>query len=98
MDVGLRLKLFRVTATLKQKDVADKLGVTVNFVSMVERGKRDPTLRFLQRFSEMVGVPVSILLWEPVSETRDSGTQVLHDRLSDLLTQYATLVGAKNEK
>src|SRR5574337_512434 len=98
MNVGLRLKLFRVTAALKQKDVAGKLGVTVNFVSMVERGKRDPTLRFLQSFAELVGVPVSVLLWEPVSERRDSDTQALHSRLSDLLSQYASLVGIKEAR
>jgi transcriptional regulator with XRE-family HTH domain len=39
MDTGLRLKLFRVSAGLKQRDIASALGVTPDFVSMIDRGK-----------------------------------------------------------
>lgn len=94
MDIGLRLKLFRVAGALKQRDVAERLQVTVNFVSMVERGKRDPTLKYLESFSGIVGIPVSVLLWEPAaSEERAPAEQDLHSRIAGLMAQYAASLG-----
>ena len=47
---GRSIKLFRLFANLKQKDLALKLGVTQNYLSSVEHGKREPNLRFLRKF------------------------------------------------
>ena len=94
MDIALRLKLFRIAADLNQRQVADELGVSVNFVSMLERGKRDPTLKYLQAFASLVGVPVSALLWEPAqSAERSAEVQMLHERVGDLMAQFAASLG-----
>lgn len=94
MDVGLRLKLFRVAAGLKQKDVAARLGVTSNFVSMVERGKRDPTLKFLQEFARLVEIPPAVLLWEPAQAPKhDAESRDLYARVAGLMAQYAASMG-----
>jgi transcriptional regulator with XRE-family HTH domain len=94
LDVGLRLKLFRISADLKQRVVAEKLGVTVNFVSMLERGEREPTLKYLKSFARVVKVPVSVLLWEPndtSSEVEDKRDFQL--RFAALITEYAKAIG-----
>ena len=98
MDLALRLKLFRVAAALKQQDVADSLGVTTNFVSMIERGKREPTLKYLRAFSRLVKVPVSVLLWEPPEKRSHSETGDLYARLSALMAQYAKAIGVKRNR
>ena len=97
MDLALRVKLFRVAAGLKQQEVAETLGVTTNFVSMIERGKREPTLKYLRAFASMVGVPVSVLLWEP-PEKNKKGTKAadLHTKLAALMAQYAGAIGVAN--
>lgn len=92
----MRIKLFRVAAELKQKDVAEALEVTVNFVSMVERGKREPTLRYLRAFAELANIPASVLLWEPQpTDEREPESQVLHSRLAALMAEYAASMNVR---
>jgi len=94
VDIALRLKLFRIAANINQRQVAKELGVSANFVSMLERGKRDPTLKYLQAFASLVGVPVSALLWEPAqSAERSPEVQMLHERVAGLMAQFATTLG-----
>ena len=94
MDLALKIKLFRVAAGLKQQDVAEALAVTSNFVSMIERGKREPTLKYLKAFSRLVKVPLAVLLWEPPQEDNgDAANGDLYARLSALMAQYANSIG-----
>lgn len=91
----MRLKLFRVAAGLRQRELAEQLHVTSNFVSMVERGKREPTLKYLQSFAGVVEIPVSVLLWEPhdPNAERKREEQDLHARVAALMAQYAASLG-----
>lgn len=93
-DLGLKIKLFRVAAGLKQQQVADALSVTTNFVSMIERGKREPTLKYLKAFARLVKVPASVLLWEPpAKDGKNVENGDLYNRLSVLMAQYANSIG-----
>lgn len=97
MELGLRLKLFRVAAGLTQREVAQELEVSTNYVSMVERGKREPTLKYLKRFAPFAGIPVSVLFWEPFNEEgRESDVQLLHSRLAAVMAQYAAAFGVRS--
>jgi transcriptional regulator with XRE-family HTH domain len=94
LDLALRLKLFRVSADLRQNEVAEALNVTTNFVSMIERGKREPTLKYLRAFAKLIKVPVSVLLWEPAKP--GSKDQDVHAKLSALMAQYAQSIGVRS--
>lgn len=92
----MRIKLFRVAAELKQKDIAEALEVTVNYVSMVERGKREPTLRYLRSFAKLANIPTSVLLWEPHPvDEREAGSQELHSRLAALMAEYSASMSVR---
>jgi transcriptional regulator with XRE-family HTH domain len=94
MNLGLRFKLLRVSAGLKQREVAEALNVTTNYVSMIERSKREPTLDYLRRFAKVVGVPASLLLWE-VDEVKDvdEHAKTLRNRVSALMAEFAAVQG-----
>jgi transcriptional regulator with XRE-family HTH domain len=99
MDLALKIKLFRVAAGLKQQDVAEALAVTTNFVSMIERGKREPTLKYLKAFSRLVEIPLAVLLWEPPqNDGRDAANGDLYARLSALMVQYANSIGVRKRR
>jgi transcriptional regulator with XRE-family HTH domain len=70
-QIGQTLKLLRIRADLQQKDLAAALGVTANYVSLVENGHRDPSLPFLRRFATQLNVPLGYYLWLAL----DDGTQ-----------------------
>jgi len=94
VNLGLRLKLFRVAAGFKQRDVAARLEVTVNYVSMVERGKREPTLRYLQEFARAVDIPAAVLLWEPAEASKQQPEAAdLYARVAGLMAQYGASMG-----
>jgi transcriptional regulator with XRE-family HTH domain len=95
LDIGLRLKLFRVSAGFTQRGVAGALGVTHNFISMIERGKREPTVQFLKRFGQLVKVPLAVLLWEHGAQTDDADLQPLYGKISILIEEYASSLGVK---
>ncbi len=67
MKLGRALKLMRTASGLKQKEVAAKLRVTQNYLSLVENEKRDPSLFFLKQLARILGVPIGLFfLWEEV--------------------------------
>jgi transcriptional regulator with XRE-family HTH domain len=52
VTLGNAIKVVRTATGLKQRDVAAKIGVTANYMSLVEGGKREPSLAFLNRLAK----------------------------------------------
>ena len=47
---------------LSQKILADKIGISVSYVSMLERGQRSPPLDMLEKVAKALSVtPISLL-------------------------------------
>lgn len=79
MELGRAIKVMRTASGIKQKEVASRTGVTANYVSLVEGGKREPSISFLRQIAKVIGVPVGLLfLWEEgaVGKSGKSGPQV----------------------
>ena len=57
--IGQRLKEARETCGLKQEEAAQKVGVTREYLSLLENGRRNPPLRMLRKLAELYGCPVS---------------------------------------
>ena len=59
---GQRIRMARERAGMKQRDLADKLGVSYVNVSQWERDTRNPKYSTLQKISDAVGISVTFLL------------------------------------
>lgn len=57
-----RLRELRISAKLKQQELADELGISVAALSYYETGKRIPDIVFLMKISEYFNVPVDYFL------------------------------------
>lgn len=56
------VRRLRAKKKLSQKALADKVGISVSYVSMLERGQRSPPLDMLEKVAKALGVtPVSLL-------------------------------------
>jgi transcriptional regulator with XRE-family HTH domain len=64
MNIGHMLKLLRTAANIKQRDLAHKVGMKGNYLSLVESGKRTPSISLLQRLAKALDVPLSLLFLE----------------------------------
>jgi len=62
MMVGKTIRLLRVSSDLSQGKLARALGVTAGYLSLVEKGKREPSLGFLRGVAHYFKVPVGFLL------------------------------------
>jgi transcriptional regulator with XRE-family HTH domain len=61
--VGRVLKATRTRAGLSQTALAARVGVTAEYISMLESGaKQNPSLPLLRRLARALGVPVTRLL------------------------------------
>ena len=54
--LGGRIKQLRVAVGLTQADLAERVGLETAYVSQIERGVREPTLRVLDRIATALKV------------------------------------------
>ena len=56
------VRRLRSKKRLSQKALADKVGISVSYVSMLERGQRSPPLETIEKMAKALGVPPGTLL------------------------------------
>lgn len=61
-ELGKRIVARRMILGLKQQDVARSTGLSVSYVSMIERGERMPHVKTLERVARALQTTVSALL------------------------------------
>lgn len=61
MSVRRRLIKTRESHSLRQEDIAQKLGITQQTVSLIETGKRDPSLQLAKKFELLYDIPMEEL-------------------------------------
>ena len=61
---GQRARTIRLKQGLSQGDVSKRLGVHRSYISSIERGVRNPSLKVIQRIAKALEVPMEKLLKE----------------------------------
>jgi XRE family transcriptional regulator, regulator of sulfur utilization len=61
MSLGKSIRKYRNNAGLKQKELASLLNVSVNYMSLVENDKREPSLSFIKNLASELQIPVGFL-------------------------------------
>lgn len=59
--IGPILKAIRLFHTKSQKHLAEKLGISPTYLCEIEKGKKDPTLRLIEKYREIYGFPLSFI-------------------------------------
>lgn len=60
--LGGRIRLARASTNEKIKDLAEAVGITPNYLGLIERGAKKPSLNLLRKISENTGVSYTWLL------------------------------------
>ena len=66
IHIGKSIRELRKSRQLAQHDLAELAGLTPSFLSLVENGKRHPSLTVLQRIASALNVPEEVLIWDAV--------------------------------
>lgn len=62
MNVGRAIRLLRETNEIRLGDLAKKAELSVSMLSMIESGKREPSLGALRRLATSLSIPLDVLL------------------------------------
>jgi len=63
MEIGNALKICRSAKKLSLEELALVVGLSQSYLSMIESGKRKPTLLTIEKISEALQVPTPILFF-----------------------------------
>lgn len=83
MNIGNAIKLCRTQKGYTQSQLSEKANISVSYLSLLEKGKRDPNLSTLQDISTALDVPTSILMFlASDKEDLDGVSEELAEKLS----------------
>ena len=68
MNLGETIKLLRKRNGLNQSQLAELCEITVTYLSLIENGKKAPTLSLLKTITNSLQVPLPILLFSALTE------------------------------
>ena len=61
---GIRLRFLRRQRNLTQEQLAELSNLSVDFISLVERGINAPSFENIERLAEIFGIPVyKLFIW-----------------------------------
>ena len=63
MNIGNAIKLCRTQKNMNQSELAVLAEISVSYLSLIERGKRDPNFSVLKAISQGLDIPLSILVF-----------------------------------
>lgn len=69
MNVGKRIRETRKKHNMKLEDLAEKTGLSLSYISLIERGLKNPSLKALERIAKAFNLPPSYFFYEDNDET-----------------------------
>lgn len=61
-DIGDKIKSERLNKSLKQKELAVRVGISISYMSDIERGRTNPSIQTLKKISDALNIKVSELI------------------------------------
>lgn len=86
INLGKAIKICRIERDMKQKELASLAGISISYLSLLERGKRDPNLSTIQKITSALNVPFSILVF---LEAEEDELAMIDPELTDKLAYAA---------
>jgi len=98
MKIGKTIKLIRTLKGIKQKDLAEKINISHNYLSAVENDKKEPSLVLLDKLSKFLDVPLSFILIENIDFSSMTREQMdLFFKFKDIVVEYQNLKKKSNK-
>lgn len=61
MNYGKAIRVARALAGLQQKELASRAGLDPSHISLIEQGKRNPSVEALEKLATALGIPPHLL-------------------------------------
>lgn len=83
--IGKNIRKYRLIKKLRQEDLAEKAGLTANYIGMLERGQKIPSLETFIKILNTLGISADMVL----SDVLDNGYTVKNSMLNEKLEKLA---------
>lgn len=92
MNIGKAIRTLRKNEMINQEKFATSLGITQSYLSLIEKGHKNPSLEVLQKIAETLKTPLPVLFWfgiekEDVSEEKQYAYQILKPSIDKLINE-----------
>lgn len=68
MDISKALKEVRKSTLLSQKEFSVRSKLSQTYISLIENGKKVPSLEVVGQYEEICKVPLAIIMWKSITE------------------------------
>jgi transcriptional regulator with XRE-family HTH domain len=91
MDIGNAIRDLRQDKGLNQMDFALKCGLSQSYLSLIEKGKKEPTLSLLKKISSTLSIPMPVLVFlsldkDDVSESKRDAYKMFEPTIKSLIS------------
>lgn len=83
-SIGRNIRKFRLERKLRQEDLAERTGLSANYIGMLERGEKVPALESFIRIVNALGVSSDMLLSDVVTTGYAVKNSLLTEKMEKL--------------
>lgn len=83
-SIGRNIRKFRLEKKLRQEDLAERAGLSTNYIGMVERAEKIPSLEALISILNALEVSADMVMSDVLTQGYIVKNSMLNDRLSKL--------------
>ena len=86
MNIGHAIRFCRQQKGMTQPQLAERASLSPSYLSVLEQGKRDPSLSTLKSIAEALSVPLSVLLFVAADPSENEGLPIeLHEKMASAM-------------
>lgn len=83
-SIGRNIRKYRLDRKLKQDELAEKAGLSSNYIGMVERGEKIPSLETLINILNSLDVSADMVLCDELSFRYKIKSSLLYEKIAKL--------------
>ena len=85
IKLGVAIRELREHRNFTQQDIAEKLDVTINYLSLVENGKRGMSLPNLNKLAVILDIPSSFIFFLGSDQPKNKDGSQLMEKIKELV-------------
>lgn len=90
--LGANIRKYRKQIGITQEQLAEKIGKSVNYIGMIERGEKVPSLTTFVLIANAIGISTDILLVGITENSYVVRDSLLHERICKLDSEKKTVL------
>lgn len=83
-SIGINIRKNRLLKSISQEKLAEMADITPNFVGMIERGEKKPSLETFIKILNALGASADVILCDVIKDDYKVKDSLLHEKLSKL--------------